>query len=649
MANEHASYREREKKRRLDLARFTHAISYRILTIDGGSPDLISDGALRAFQKGSVEERKAYWQEEGKPSSFGQQMVAWIGEGNTKGMSQWVDAQKDAHVQEMLAEIGLLGEKTDRKALLENPATANVLEVINTDLQQVGRDPLTSENLSDSQVRSLAFYAANLTAKENETEPTRAFITQLVGVVSQQSEGDVDAMLATLQKISPLFSMVGEDAQEVLGALTVADLHGGFGQEEDFRNVTAETPLNDDEKRIVTFFEKYGIDFSVIEPFRFGEKQNLVEAFTDLKPDLSDTGTPYFVHDVPENAVKLFADHLSELSLTKPFWLQEGKRRPLNREIFEPAYVLENNSRFKNAEKLTYGDSGVFALAAASAETPEQQAALYQQLADVVVAVHAGNPTLLEAFIQAQTPESTALFINNETMWAAPAVQQALQKLYKRVLEAFQEKFGVPFNGATITDEQQAFIKAVETDEESQKMFRDLYENIATSPERLISLTPVERDFSILSYPSFTIDTAKTVAVWAERVPQLQEALRQQPPLLTLEQIHQLEFLAHSVDIVKLISWMGNEGTLAVSQPPVVEAPDELEAVEPPKPEGISKEPMSLETLFATEQAVQNEPGRSDLKVRDANELASFPTLSEPVAHFENVNDIGNLAIYRPD
>jgi len=69
------------------------------------------------------------------------------------------------------------------------------------------------------------------------------------------------------------------------------------------------------------------------------------------------------------------------------------------------------NKRYIKAEEATNGDSGVFAVAAASAEEPKDQAKLYKFLSGSILAVHGHNPALLEAWLHNQTEFSMNMFI----------------------------------------------------------------------------------------------------------------------------------------------------------------------------------------------------------------------------------------------
>lgn len=62
----------------------------------------------------------------------------------------------------------------------------------------------------------------------------------------------------------------------------------------------------------------------------------------------------------------------------------------------------ERDERFANTEKLTNGDSGLLALCAVSADSPERQAQLYRTVSGVILQVHGNNPDLLREWIEKQ-------------------------------------------------------------------------------------------------------------------------------------------------------------------------------------------------------------------------------------------------------
>lgn len=136
-------------------------------------------------------------------------------------------------------------------------------------------------------------------------------------------------------------------------------------------------------------------------------------SMTDFPPNLS-AENPFVVFNPPDK-IEATPDELKELEAPVPFFipLSPGSMTP-NPIVNPHTHILGNGDsatdrqpgmrdpRFLAAEASTNDDSGIFALAAASAETPEKQAQLYIAMVDTIVQAHKNNPDLLRKWLEAQ-------------------------------------------------------------------------------------------------------------------------------------------------------------------------------------------------------------------------------------------------------
>ena len=550
---------ELENKRELRLSQYSPNLSHRILTRAGKEPLglQIPDAMIVAFQKGSLADRNAYWEKVAPGTSFGQQMVAWLGDEESPGISQWVAQQSNPNAVLLLQEVGL---KSQTPVDMQDQKMVSLLETINNDLQASGKDPLTNENLTEDEKRSLFFYANFLNPQDKKGKQVGGLINRLVSKASDLSNGNSAQMLEQLQAIAPLFRVAGEEGQHVLAALVVAKSHAQDSRDI-LQQASVTSPLNEEEKRVWKSLQE-NRDIEPPEPLNPREQRSVVEVFRQLEPEVESEGNPYFIEgDLPTDFVaNLSPEQLGEWELRKSFFILQGKMMFPNREIFAPADTLKADPRFLNGERLTNNDSGLFALAAASAPTPEKQAALYRTLGEVITRVHHENPKLLEEFLQAQSEESLRQFLGFDYNIAESVVQHKLQagehERTQQVLDDLDTQFGsVDLNN--LTREQGTFMR--------EKFFaltlpiqQDVFKNFSQDASRLFAiglatdeLHPGENNLDSMLYP--VLDMPTTLAAWPGRVTELQEALHHDPLTLTPEQIRQIEFLAHSVDVVQAI------------------------------------------------------------------------------------------------
>ncbi|MBI3620231.1 hypothetical protein HY214_03770 [Candidatus Roizmanbacteria bacterium] len=228
-----------------------------------------------------------------------------------------------------------------------------------------------------------------------------------------------------------------------------------------------------------------------------------------------------FYVDNPPARITLSPDELKELELTESFFINTkelpdgGIDAQANPRVVPHVYAIGDSSaqplpRFMNGEQSTDGDSGLFALAAASSPIPEKQAQLYRQLADVVLRVHRHNPNLIKAWLDAQDHTGILLFI---------------------------------------TFDQQRYVKS-------------------SNPEEVLLPVKPPEQLENINDMRAAVDDDVTNPLWQTRLQNLEQALQQPNPALTLAQIRQIEFLSHSVDIKKLIDKIKADASSTINVPP---------------------------------------------------------------------------------
>jgi hypothetical protein len=238
---------------------------------------------------------------------------------------------------------------------------------------------------------------------------------------------------------------------------------------------------------------------------RAGEFPKLTKRFADIteEPVLDHK---YVVKKVPGEPV---SEHLETYELPETFFVPDpaggaGPNKNTAPYVFELDYGIApelQNKRYLEAEAKTNKDSGLFAISAASAENPKEQAKLYRYLTGSIIAVHEHNPDLLNAWLEKQAPISNALFIQYDHTQAPAPVE------------------GAP-DAVTYTPRP-----------ENEQLLK-------------IDGTVNGRDAAI--------NNAATVAMWKKRIAILREATAHDK----LEDYHirWIEFLAHSVKVPELIT-----------------------------------------------------------------------------------------------
>lgn len=652
---ERARSRETERRRHPELRQYSRTLSDAILQGEKEIPDRV----LESFHERSLEDRDKYWQKEKGPENFGTQMMTWLGREGKPGIAQWVAKQTDGDVTSILQEVGLKSTPEQTKKDLQGEGVAKLVSVINADLEKAGKPTLDVESLSEEEARSLIFYTHYLTG-EKGTEDVKSFINTVVGVAQEQSNNNLDETIVKLQKITPLLNVAGEEGKYALGALLVAKAHANTPQ----TAPAEEKALNEHEARVVTFFNRR----MGPEALELGEAHAVVQVFEGLTPKAKPEENPYWIAgEVPADfAEKLTDEQVNELAFNpqKPLFLNvkyentpQGKmlHRQLNREVFDPAYSLKENRRFTNAELLTENDSGLFALAAASAETPEKQAVLYRQLGETVLRAHSLNPKLLESFLKAQTEGSLEALLNDEAKLFIPQEFGEATRLDQNIAMQIHQKY------PKVTTIQPGTPEAAYRDQliaqgtaQLAEFRKQLLEDISQDPERLYVIAHKEVSLGAVEELPYQIDIAKTVEAWPERVKSLQEALHKTPLELTVEQIRQIEFLSHSVNTMRVMELLKGSA-IVVSQTTEVPTPEmPVEAPAQAAVESVEEEPaMTLQEFFADIATYEStipetiKPRREEAKIADSTHLAQFATLGEDPSRFE-IADHGELALFTP-
>ena len=324
-----------------------------------------------------------------------------------------------------------------------------------------------------------------------------------------------------------------------------------------------------------------------------GRPYNVVEVLQNVKPEPT-PGHPYWVEkDIPADfAATLPREELAALEQKKPYFIVNADTKVLdvNPEAFDPTYTLEKDERRLATGHDTQYISQLLAMSAASAPTPEKQTALFKAFGETVLRVHTADPELLQHFLLAQTPESREQFADVDFNAAMSHIDENYQQLEMNADRDYQEKFGKPHTLTTTpTAEEQEFVdvRSEEILARQQEYEATLLRNFAQYPERQLAMEVVPtQEENLLQQFILHIHIPETAEAWRPRVVALQEALHQEPLTLTLEQMGQIDFLSHSVDIKRLVALaQGNSAPESQQAPALQEEAD------------IPSE--SLETVFA--------------------------------------------------
>ncbi len=160
-------------------------------------------------------------------------------------------------------------------------------------------------------------------------------------------------------------------------------------------------------------------------PLIDGETHTSEQIFAGIKGEV-DRKHKYFIEEVPDHWINLTEDQLQELESRLPFFIniQQNPDGTIsfktNKRVVPFVYeLLHANQRYANGERRTYGDSGLLALAAVSAENPRNQAELYRILGMMIADIHHTNPNLIIEWWRAQVEpagqiSSQLIFVNND-------------------------------------------------------------------------------------------------------------------------------------------------------------------------------------------------------------------------------------------
>ncbi len=281
--------------------------------------------------------------------------------------------------------------------------------------------------------------------------------------------------------------------------------------------------------------------------FKLGERP-LNEYFNEIQGPVN-KDSPFFIQDpqgIQDTLANMSDEEAGKFAVsiptnTKPFFIQEGNYIRPNPEV-TPALYFEQaqDQRFANAEAATNRDSGLFALAAASAETPQQQAQLYFLLTGLTIAAHEVKPALLTEWLTGQTQP-----LNTETTFS-PLV-------YFR---------------------------------DNDHINDDLRQGLRPENERRLAYNPQGQ-----------LDPGQTITLWQERIGELKE--RFDNDNFEPHHLRWVEFLSHSVDMPRLMQMLKEQQP--ATQTPQAQPPPPVRPTTPGSTETLASEMnvnlTSLETL----------------------------------------------------
>ncbi|HYK08751.1 MAG TPA: hypothetical protein VEW42_04615 [Candidatus Eisenbacteria bacterium] len=667
MTRERLLVREKEKKKEPLFSLYSHNLSTAILTREGKSPlgDTIPDVYLSSFQKGSRADRSA---ENTSQANFGLQMRTWLGaEEGKPGIATWVEKQEDPEVVGMLTHVGLKGTPEDLREGLQQDNVQHLISVINTNLQKVGQPPFSLEGLADpgaeAYARSLIFYANYLNPEGNATDATRNLIDMLVDAAYKESNGNVDDTLTRLQKIAPLLQVTGKESQHVLAALMVAKTHA-IGAGDKLRDITMQDmQLKDEELEVLDFLNYHAEEPEEVRR-ELGVPYNVTEILQGVTPEPT-PGHKYWIEkDIPADfAASLPREELAGLEQKKSFFVfdKDTKEIDVNPDAFDPIYALEKDERRLNTGHETHYMSQLLAMSAASAPTPEKQAALFKALGETILRAHVANPELVQQFLLAQPPESREQFADNDYAFAHPLINEHYQQLEMNADLDFQEKFGKPHTLATLpTPEEKEFVdnRAQEILAQQLEFETTLLRDFAQYPERQLAMEVIPaQGENLLQQFTLHINIPETVEAWRPRIVALQEALRQEPLTLTLEQMGQIDFLSHSINIPKVTALLRNDAPEGQNQYTKVSDEFAAHVVESSVAKAeISNEDttMQLGDFFQRFHALDAIPPdttaqRNEIAIGDATKMRQFSTETVGVNQYQILNERGELDIFSPE
>lgn len=173
-----------------------------------------------------------------------------------------------------------------------------------------------------------------------------------------------------------------------------------------------------------------------------GKPQQIEIAQDTVDQYISKTGNPFFIIEKFDPVTKGF-NFLTNKEVVPYAW-DLGKGLP------------HENLRFINGEATTDGDSSLFGLAAASGDSPQNQAELYKLLSGNILQIHKMYPDVLAAWLNNQTQaqdgniSSLSLFIQNDHI-IKPNQQPELRPENERLLpysKPLDLKLKTPEDGA---------------------------------------------------------------------------------------------------------------------------------------------------------------------------------------------------------
>lgn len=646
--------------------------------------DRIPESIYIALDGGSKANRGKFWKETAPQKTYGDQMLEWLHgskERGTSGISKWIDAQKDPEVQEMLRGVSLVGDNA-RDIPTFRGGLQGLIDTINETVTGPKLELSDISSVSDTDVRALSFYQNYLNSNIPD-EPalgTEELMNQLLARVTYSldnpSSQDIDKAFAKLQKIAPLLRVTGIDAQHAFAAVMAAKIH----TQKEMNKVAgvAVTALKPTDTKALEFIrdskklveEKAAQSTAPEANGEPGEDEGsmpLTEWFAEVAdpPARKEDSKGYWIGGGIPNPDEVVArliqqNKLNDLVRIEPFWDANDLTNFKPAQDFNPEQ--NPSGRFAKLEDLTDGDSGLLALAGIAAQTPEEQARLFQTFGKVVLEVYKRNPDLLEAFLKKQL-DNNANAMNSFIIYEqnSPPIKQPQREIFKH--------YGLkpPTSQEDVAEFRTKLSSLYASNEEfkqdwdmlNKEIHTYLLDSLSEDSHKLLAFS--EAEDGTLEY-----NQEQTIAQWKERLStgELETAISSGK--VTSGDLRQIEFLSHAVKIADkdgLVDWLQNSDTTSASpespesgNPQPAASSESIEATQPittAQDADATKVQQSTEQVFAAVNAgideeyrkIEAESGampKQELGVQLAerakslDELESWPNTKHVITMHEN-------------
>lgn len=536
---------------------FSQAFSKKILDL---SQENIKN-AIQALYDSSITQRNSYYHQTAE-DNFGVQMLNWLGLGEDKtnpNISAWLTAQKEEAVIRLLATIGITNQSPHVQTEREEVMVTQVFTIINYCLQQVQKKTLARETLSDTSQQLLRFYVRYLVNKDGIEQLFFDLAGAAMGITSSRDEA-----ILLLQKISPLFAIVGYHTQFAFAGFIKALVDRSKISASVFTAIKAGVQTASDRKawEVMGQYLKDDIPFQEEErgaSISLENKIAIIDLFDQIQPNAVQARNPYWVAaGIPEDlAGKITPENVQVFETIRSLYDQSNDQHSpvMNSEVFAPVVILGQHDRFQKVKERTDSDANILALAAASTDTPERQAKLYNALVQVILEVHTIDRNLFERFLGNQNMATLEVFAMNDFRRTLPLMDSMKIPEVVKIKQEMQQEFQKDFNfQSPLSLAPEELIRLLQLWDSS--IDNSVLSHIEDYPERLVAVR-MEKSRQDFSMP--TVDREKTIEGWQGRRENLLTVMKKEPLLLTLEQIRQIEFLGHSVNIPEVIQMIGGK------------------------------------------------------------------------------------------